>query len=122
MRLRFLDLDGSLLKEPALARWAEFAQVLDLRDLGHELRLWASATGLDHFRRRLDAAQPLAGRGPEITFMGSGDFHHLAAVMIGRAAGPLSVIHFDNHPEIHDCHPITDVPYHRQIMGYKKVG
>ena len=99
MRLRLLDLDGSLLGLPALAQWAELAQVLDMRDLGEPLRLWATASGLEDFRRRLDEAPPLPGLGPEITFMGSGDYHHLAAVLIGRAAGPLSVIHFDNHPD-----------------------
>lgn len=99
MRLRLLDLDGSLLELPTLARRAELAQVLDMRDLGEPLRLWATAAALEDFRRRLEEAPPLQGIGPEITFLGSGDYHHLAAVLIGRAAGPLSVIHFDNHPD-----------------------
>ena len=99
MRLRFLNLDGSLFEQPTLAQRAEFAQVLDLRGLGSDLRLWASAAGIARFRHMLDTAGPLPGAGPEITFMGSGDYHHLAAVLIERAAGPISVLHFDNHPD-----------------------
>lgn len=99
MRLRLLDLDGSLPDQAALVQRAGIAQVIDLRDLGDDLRLWASPTALGRFRERLNQAGPVPGSGPEITFMGSGDYHHLAAVLISRARPPLSVIHFDNHPD-----------------------
>lgn len=99
MRLRLLDLDGSLLAQPALARRAEAAQVIDLRDLEQALRLWATGAALSEFRRRLDRAGPPPGTGTEVTFIGSGDFHHLAAVLIARAPEPVAVLHFDNHPD-----------------------
>lgn len=99
MRLRLLDLDGSLPDQPALAQRIGEAQVIGLRDLGDELRLWASPAALARFRQRLEQAGPPPGSGPEVTFIGSGDYHHLAATLIGRAATPLSVIHFDNHPD-----------------------
>jgi hypothetical protein len=38
-----------------------------------------------------------------VAFAGSGDFHHVTSLLIERAAaragGPLTVLHFDNHPD-----------------------
>jgi arginase family enzyme len=37
--------------------------------------------------------------GMPVVFYGSGDFHHLANAFIAEAPGPLTVLHFDNHPD-----------------------
>ena len=99
VRLRVLDLDGSLTQQPALAQRSETVQVVPMDDLADGLRLWATTPALEEFRRRLNRLAEPAGEGPVVTFLGSGDFHHLAALLIERAAGPVSVVHFDNHPD-----------------------
>lgn len=95
--LRILDTDGSV-DANALADvvpWASITRV-DLRDLGPALRLWSRRRNIDAARARIAAADDSQ---PSITFLGSGDFHHLAALLIERVSGPFTVLHFDNHPD-----------------------
>lgn len=105
MRLRLLDLDGSLRdQDPFRAAMAEGrAQIVDLRREGPGLRLWANAARRTAFLRRLDALPAPPGSGIPVTFLGSGDYHHLGALLIAAAveaaARPVTVIHFDNHPD-----------------------
>ena len=104
MRLRLLDLDGSLMEqEPFRQAVAEgWAQSVDLRRDGPALRLWANASQRAALRHRLAELPPAVGDGIPVTFLGSGDFHHLSALMIIDAVEavnlPITVIHFDNHP------------------------
>ncbi|HET6907500.1 MAG TPA: hypothetical protein VFH52_11190 [Rhodanobacteraceae bacterium] len=95
--LRILDTDGSVdlgaLREAA--PW-DSVSVLDLRDLGPALRLWSRGKTIQAAHERIvRAGDPR----PSITFMGSGDYHHLAALLIGRIAEPVSILHLDNHPD-----------------------
>lgn len=101
MKLRLLHLDGSLTAQPTLAALAAtgHAQEVDLRPEGERLRLWATRRAMIDFTRRLTEEGPVAGTGAEVTFMGSGDYHHLTAPLVARTPGPLSVVHFDNHPD-----------------------
>ena len=105
-RLRILDLDASLPEqEPVRERLADGrARRLDLSGLGSALRLWSSARDW----RRLEAAlaeDEAANGAPFLTMIGSGDYHHVSAALIARAPGPLTVIHFDNHPDWCRCFP-----------------
>lgn len=103
MRPVLLKLDDALERQDALgeAVAAVSGRVLDARDLGPSLRLWSRAGPLDALRRRL-AASP-AGDEPEVVFAGSGDFHHVTPLLLERATAlagePLTVVHFDNHPD-----------------------
>jgi hypothetical protein len=36
---------------------------------------------------------------PTVTLVGSGDFHHLTPLLLERARDPITLIHFDNHPD-----------------------
>jgi arginase family enzyme len=49
-------------------------------------------------RARARMADTAAGA-PAVTMIGSGDFHHLAVLLLERAREPVTVIHFDNHPD-----------------------
>lgn len=100
MRLRLLDLDGSVVAQDGLREHAgTAAQVIDLRREGQSLRLWTSRDRVRDFARRLaDEGRP-DGKGAEVTFVGSGDYHHLTATLIERLDRPVSVVHFDNHPD-----------------------
>ncbi|HXS72680.1 MAG TPA: hypothetical protein VN725_01445 [Rhodanobacteraceae bacterium] len=95
--LRILDTDASVDTEALrdVAPWKSITEI-DLRDLGPALRLWSRRKTMEAARARLAAGEE---RHPSITFLGSGDYHHLAALLIGRLREPVSVLHIDNHPD-----------------------
>ena len=67
-----------------------------MRDLAQALRLWSRAAAMDRARARMAATVTGA---PAVTMIGSGDFHHLAVLLLERIREPVTVIHFDNHPD-----------------------
>ena len=99
MRIRVLDLDGSLPDQPAIAeRLAKGrASLLPLRSRGASLRLWAHRRSYETFEALWRGLPQQSS--PLLTLVGSGDFHHLTASFIAAAKGPISVVHFDNHPD-----------------------
>jgi hypothetical protein len=96
MRADILDFDGSVADAVSAAMLAT-ARYLDFRDLGRSLRLWARRAAMDAFRRRIDDGG--GSDEPVVTLLGSGDYHHLAAVLIAQRPEALTVFHFDNHPD-----------------------
>lgn len=99
MHLEILDLDGTVhshASEPSASRW-QSVRVLDLRDLAAKLRLWSGGKAIAEARRRLQDAP--ANPDPTVTLVGSGDYHHLTPLLLERAREPVTVIHFDNHPD-----------------------
>jgi len=99
MHLQILDLDGSLTRQSSLAGAASWQSCrrFDLRDLGARLRLWARASTIAETRERLAATGVLAESA--ITLLGSGDFHHVAALLHEQIREPFTLVHFDNHPD-----------------------
>jgi len=97
MHLQVFDLDGSLTGQASLAGAAPWQAVrtLDFRDIGPKLRLWSRAATIDTARRRI--AGSTTDRA--ITLLGSGDFHHVAALLHERVREPFTLVHFDNHPD-----------------------
>ena len=100
MRTRLIDLDSSISAQPPLAALVDegLAGCIDLRASAPRLRIFASRSAMREFADAVEAAA-LPGRGAEITFYGSGDFHHMAAAFVARHDTPLTVIHVDNHPD-----------------------
>ena len=100
MRIRIIDLDGSVAAQAPLKALTDegLAGLIDLRDEAKVLRILARGNTMRRFGETV-AAQSLPGRGAEITFYGSGDFHHLSAALVARHAGPLTIVHIDNHPD-----------------------
>lgn len=104
MRVLHLNLDDALIRQSALRAAArEFdLQDIEARDLGPSLRLWTRPQALSTLRTRLRRVMA-EHREPYLTFTGSGDFHHVSLLLIARAAAskgePLTVVHFDNHPD-----------------------
>ena len=98
MRLQILDLDGSVTAQsslPSAAPWSR-VEVLPLRDLGPRLRLWSRDRTMRLARARLSA---LDDGEPAVSLLGSGDFHHVAVLLMERAREPITIVHFDNHPD-----------------------
>ncbi|MBF9235274.1 arginase family protein [Microvirga alba] len=98
MRVCILDCDGSVTAQPfaiELVASGE-ATVVDARDLAPKLRIVANRNSLRELQGRLDAIGLGSG---DITFLGSGDFHHLTFSLLQRVREEVTVIHFDNHPD-----------------------
>ena len=104
MRSVWLFMDSALVAQRALLDRGNAAGALtiDARHLGPRLRLWARERHFERLRRKLEWQLP-ARDGPALVFAGSGDFHHVSAMLIARAteiaAAPLTVVHVDNHPD-----------------------
>ena len=104
MRTCLLHTDEALLGQPEFLRAAEAvgARQVEARRAGAEVRLWGRDAALRGFADAVLPALRGAG-GPRLTFMGSGDFHHLTGLLLEAALeehdAPVTVIHFDNHPD-----------------------
>lgn len=99
MRLQVIDLDGALPAQESLGERidAGVATRIDAADLAGRLRIVASRSALHSLAARLRSAA--GGEGPPVTFYGSGDFHHLTAALVAALDEPLTIVHFDNHPD-----------------------
>ena len=68
-------------------------ETVDVREWGPKLRYHGRRDEVDAFygavREKLT----------DFVLYGSGDFHYLAAVLLGRIGEPVNVISFDNHPD-----------------------
>lgn len=92
---RVLNIDGSLVAQEKLMQRA--AEVIDLQDMARRLRFMSTRRALEDFSARLNISQC-----DKVTFIGSGDYHHLSAALIKQwsmRGTPLSVVVFDNHPD-----------------------
>lgn len=103
MQLLLLHLDNALELQSEFVRSCMMAGAHEIREkeIGRDIRLWARQADLDELHRRL--ARSLRRRQPNLVFMGSGDFHHVSALLLSLAlenhSGPATVIHIDNHPD-----------------------
>jgi len=104
VRPALLRLDDALAPQATLAERCGAADGVDLdaRLLGPQLRLWSRPHVLDALRECLDAGLP-ASEEAVLTFFGSGDFHHVSALLIARVLRQksrlITVVHIDNHPD-----------------------
>jgi hypothetical protein len=85
-----LDLDGAW---PSAALPA--CPPVDARAWGPRLRFCTPGTEMERF-----AAECLPRLGDaRFTLFGSGDFHHVSALLLRRVPEPLTLVSFDNHPD-----------------------
>ncbi|NWA08040.1 arginase [Pseudomonas gingeri] len=99
--MNILDLDHSLTAQAPIRHLLDSgrAKRLDLLDLGPKLRLWTTERHYRRFAERLRQLPAPATGKPYIYFVGSGDYHHLTPAFLGNLPEPVSLIHFDNHPD-----------------------
>ena len=97
MRVRVIDLDGSITSQERLIR-AFRPEVIDIRPSGPSLRLACRWSRFFRFEQRLDR---LIDRdaGPAIHLLGSGDFHHLTLALLRRIDQPFNLLVLDNHSD-----------------------
>ena len=91
--IRILNFDDSITKQKNLLSQYE-NQVLDLKDLGMQTRCWVNFNSRSLIQKRIQNSPKNA-----ITFLGSGDFHHVTELLLTQFDEPLSVITFDFHPD-----------------------
>ena len=98
MHLQILDFDGALEAQTSLRTVAPWDSVdtIALRDLGPRLRLWSRERTLCAARARIHAQTRTE---PTLHLLGSGDFHHLAVLLLETAREPITIVHIDNHPD-----------------------
>lgn len=105
MQLLLLHLDDALELQPEFVRSCAMvgAHELHEKECGKAVRLWGRQAALDQLWRRLQQAKMCSASGPRLTFMGSGDFHHVTSLLLDlaleNASEMVTVVHIDNHPD-----------------------
>jgi len=91
--VRILNFDNSVVSQHAFID--RFKPVIvELTEIGPSARVWMDKGTAARIR---GALQPET-RGA-VTFLGSGDFHHVTKLLVDQFEEPLTVIVFDHHPD-----------------------
>ena len=92
------DFDGSLALQPRLQ--GAIDRVVDRRQSGDALRLWAGEMAANALR---DSIAGIRREHPEpwVTFLGSGDYHHISLFLLMTLTPqkPVVLVVLDNHPD-----------------------
>lgn len=105
MQLGMLHLDDALEQQTEFVEQCERngARHIEAKDIGARMRLWGRNAVIEELQQKLQHFAADGAGGAALWFMGSGDFHHVSALHIAQAAdaaeGPITVLHFDNHPD-----------------------
>jgi arginase family enzyme len=91
--VRVLNFDDSVVRQNKLVERFK-PSIIDLTDLGPRCRLYASEKIAEEVSARIDP-----GSKNSITFLGSGDFHHITSLILDKFCEDISVISFDDHPD-----------------------
>jgi hypothetical protein len=99
MRVRILDLDGSVTLQEKL-QLRHRPQVVPLSAWGPRLRMACRWGRFRQFEKALDLAlREHEAAEPAVTFCGSGDFHHVSLALLRRLPGPFNLLVIDKHPD-----------------------
>ena len=91
--IRVLNLDDSITKQQNLISRYK-AEIIDLKEFGPKARLWMNEKTKTRLEEKMQGSSA-----DSVTFLGSGDFHHISSTLINQFHQPLSVIVFDFHPD-----------------------
>ena len=91
--LRVLDFDESVARQTRLLK-QNHSVVIDLKNIGPECRTWMSSRMGERIKSVLNPELKNA-----VTFLGSGDFHHVSSLLIEQFEEPINVILVDHHPD-----------------------
>ncbi|MBF0544332.1 MAG: arginase [Candidatus Riflebacteria bacterium] len=106
MRINLLNLDDALIKLPEFRHRALIlgARELWAKDFGGLIRLWSTDEELASFSNFLEPFYNFdKSLETTISFIGSGDFHHITPVVVKNLLrsfhSEITIFHFDNHPD-----------------------
>jgi hypothetical protein len=103
--IRILNFDSSIVNQKnLLAKYGcspYSVEMVDMSDYGPVVRSWLGGRDLPELRRRLGSS----GRN-KITLYGSGDFHHISALLTEQFDEDFCVIVFDLHPDLDGMPPM----------------
>ena len=103
MQLHLLHLDDALESQPDFLAATTSARTIDAKEEASQIRLWGKDAKLNALTAKLRNGFAQSGNAPKLCFMGSGDFHHVSALLIEQTleqqTDPITIIHFDNHPD-----------------------
>ena len=105
MQLNLLHLDDAVKTQSMfMEKCASLgAHETDATQAASQVRLWGKDAPLESLRSQIASQLHRKNNDTVVTFMGSGDFHHVSALLIAMLAEqnnePLTIIHFDNHPD-----------------------
>ena len=91
--IRVLNFDNSVVRQNKLIERFK-PSIIDLMDLGPRCRLYSNEKTAHEVSARTDP-----GSENSITFLGSGDFHHITGLLLDKLSEDISVISFDDHPD-----------------------
>ena len=97
MRVRVLDLDGSITAQQKLLRQFR-PDMVSLRKWGPRIRLACRWGRFRKFERAL-ARRLTQTDEPCLNFCGSGDFHHVTLALLRKVPGPVNLLIIDKHPD-----------------------
>ncbi|MFZ2357521.1 MAG: hypothetical protein WAW67_06860 [Candidatus Omnitrophota bacterium] len=121
--VRILNFDDSILKQKnLLSRYK--TEVIDLKGLAPQARYFLNAKIRSLIERRIKSSAK-----DSITFLGSGDFHHISEILISQFNEPISCISFDFHPDWEIVPPrfgcgswVSEVLRRKNILKFILVG
>lgn len=88
-----MNFDDAVVKQQKLLSLYK-TEILDLKDAGPLARIWLNKKTKGYIQKRIQDSSRNS-----ITFLGSGDFHHISSFLIEQFQEPLSLIIFDHHPD-----------------------
>jgi arginase family enzyme len=112
MKILLLHLDDALKEQ---SEFLKFCHRFEMKQISLEkearyLRLWGNQKVIDSFQNKLseEIADFCDSKNETIvTFMGSGDFHHITKMLVmslmNNQKEKVTIIHFDNHPDWVSC-------------------
>lgn len=98
-QIRILNFDDSVVKQKELLRRFN-PTVIDLTRIGPYCRLWTNKKTAAEIKKFLNPAWKHA-----ITFLGSGDFHHISKLLIEQFQEDFCIVIFDLHPDLDNLPP-----------------
>jgi len=92
-QVRILNFDDSVKQQVNLLKKFR-PSIIDLAKIGPLARLWS-----DNATEKAIKAVLSADLKGAVSFLGSGDFHHISSILIEQFSEPITVIVFDAHPD-----------------------
>ena len=97
--VRILNFDDSITGQKNLCK-IYLPHIIELKDVGRACRLWMDKKTKQQINKVLDPEEINS-----ITFLGSGDFHHISSLLIEQFDEDFCVVIFDLHPDLDNLPP-----------------